>query len=167
MELYFLRHAIAEDRTGSRLISDKDRQLTSKGAKKMECVAKGMKNLELSFDLVLSSPYLRAKQTAEIVVKSFHLQKALEFSSHLIPEGNPKELIEELNVSYHKKKNILLVGHEPFLSSLISLLVSGKTDMSITLKKAGLCKLSVERLQYEHCATMEWLLTPRQIRCLG
>ncbi|MDB6124613.1 MAG: hypothetical protein JWQ71_3606 [Pedosphaera sp.] len=167
MELYFLRHAIAEDRTQSHLNGDKDRQLTPKGERKMERAAKGMKAMGLSFDLVLSSPYVRARQTAEIVVRTFHLRYALQFSSHLRPDGNPKELIEELNARHPKKKKILLVGHEPYLSSMISLLSSGDKGISITMKKAGLCKLSVDKLNYGRCATMEWLLTPRQLKCLG
>jgi phosphohistidine phosphatase len=166
MELYFLRHAIAEDRTAPQLKSDKDRALTSKGEKKMRRIAKGMKKLGLSFDLILSSPYLRAKQTAEIVAEEFKSQKALEFSSNLAPGGNPKALIEELNEKHGKRKRICLVGHEPYLSSMISVLVAGDAKVAITLKKAGLCKLSLDQLNYGRCATLEWLLAPKLLKCI-
>jgi phosphohistidine phosphatase len=60
----------------------------------------------------------------------------------------------------------MLVGHEPFLSQLISLLVSGDTESSVLLKKGGFCKLSTEHLKHGKCATLEWLLTPRQMELM-
>ncbi|EEF57124.1 SixA phosphatase family protein [Pedosphaera parvula] len=127
-------------------------------------VTKGMKALDLSFDLILSSPFVRARRTAEIVAESFHLPKKLEFSQNLVPDGNAKELIEEIKLQHGKSKKILLVGHEPYLSQLVSLLISGDSSIAITLKKAGLCKLSVDVLKYGQCATLEWLITPGQLR---
>lgn len=165
MEIYLLRHAIAEDRTTPQIKSDKDRCLTPKGEKKMRRIAKGMKELGLEFEIILSSPYLRAKQTAEIAAKELKLQKVLEFSSNLAPGGSPKTLIEEL-----KEKgaiNICLVGHEPYLSNMISLLTTGDTGREINLKKGGLCKLSLEELRVGRCATMEWLLAPKHLECIG
>jgi phosphohistidine phosphatase len=166
MDLYLLRHAIAEERSGSQPGGDSQRRLTNHGARKMHRVAKGMKALELEFDLILSSPYLRAKETAEIVAKVFDQDKVLQLAPALTPDGNPRDLIEDLIRDHPRRKHILVVGHEPYLSSLISLLLSGKTDMSITLKKGGLCRLTVEKLHYGRCATLEWLLTPGQMRSL-
>jgi phosphohistidine phosphatase len=164
MELFILRHAIAEDRTLHPVRNDSERPLTAKGEKRMWRLTEGMKVMDLSFDLILSSPFARAKRTAEIVAEAFRLRKALGFSQNLVPDGNPKELIEEIKVNHGKSKRILLVGHEPYLSRLISLLVSGDTSIAITLKKAGLCKLSIDVLQYGQCATLEWLVTPGILR---
>jgi phosphohistidine phosphatase SixA len=61
----------------------------------------------------------------------------------------------------------VLVGHEPFLSGLISVLLTGKPGMKIDFKKAALCKLSVEELRFGDCASLCWLLTPRQLGRLG
>jgi phosphohistidine phosphatase len=160
-----LRHAIAEDRTTPQIKSDKDRSLTAKGEKKMRRIAKGMKELGLEFELILSSPYLRAKQTAEIAAKELKLQNVLEFSSNLAPGGSPKTLIEELNEN--GAKSICLVGHEPYLSNMISFLTSGDAGLELALKKGGLCKLSLEELRVGRCATMEWLLSPKHLECLG
>jgi phosphohistidine phosphatase len=162
MDLYILRHGIAEEprATGG----DAARRLTPEGIKKTRQAAKGMLAMDLNFDLVLASPFLRAKETAEIVAKIFKLEKHLAFSKHLAPDGNPKELLDELKREFKKHESILLVGHEPFLSRLISLLISGDTAVPITLKKGGLCKLTTRSLHYGRCATLEWLLTPGQNR---
>jgi len=61
----------------------------------------------------------------------------------------------------------LLVGHEPYLSQLIALLSSGGTSATIDMKKGGLCKLETEGLEYGHCATLQWLLTPRQMELIA
>ena len=164
MDLYILRHAIAEDRAPA--LPDSQRHLTPDGARKMRRAAKGMKALDLKFDLILSSPYLRAKETAEIAAKVLDCEKAMHFSATLVSDGSPKELIEELRGKHGKKKHIMVVGHEPYLSTLISLLVSGHTDIAINLKKGGLCKLSINTLHYGRCATLEWLLTPAELRFL-
>jgi len=162
MDLYVLRHAIAGDR---KLFDgpDSERPLTNQGAKKMKLIAKEMKKLDLKFDVILSSPFLRAKQTAEIVAKEFHCESSLKFSSHLRVGGDPAALVHEINTGYRKFDRILLVGHEPYLSGFISMLVSGKKDLSITMKKGGLCKLSVDSLQYGRCAGLEWLMAPAQM----
>ena len=164
MELYILRHAIASDRSPTATGGDSQRPLTVDGIEKMRRAARGMRAMELEFDLILSSPFVRAKQTAEIVANLFELSGKLAYSPTLAADGNPKDLIEELKRKYGKRKNILLVGHEPYLSRLISLLISGSTSLPITLRKGGLCQLSVEGLKYGRCAALEWLLTSRQMR---
>jgi phosphohistidine phosphatase len=166
MDLYILRHAIAEERTGKTPGGDSQRRLTAEGAKKMRRIAIGLKAAEVSFDLILSSPFWRAKETAEIVAGIFKLQKKLQFSSELVPDGNPAQLINELKKNYRGKKSILLVGHEPHLSRLISLLISGDPGIPIQLKKGGLCKLSSDELRNGRCATLEWLLPPRLLKRL-
>lgn len=162
MELYILRHAIAGDRE-SFYGPDSERPLMKEGVRKMKRIAKELRKLDLKFDVILSSPFLRAKRTAEIMAEEFHHKDNLKFSSHLKVGGDPAALIHEINTGYKKFDRILLVGHEPYLSGLISMLVSGKTDTSITMKKGGICKLSVESLRYERCATLEWLMAPAQI----
>ena len=166
MDLYILRHAIAEERSPSLPGGDSQRRLTPEGARKMRRIAKGMKALDLEFDLILSSPYLRARETAEIVAKTFRCARKLDLTPALAPDGNPKELMTELLKERRGCKRVLLVGHEPYLSSLISLLLSGHTDISVTLKKGGLCCLTLGSLHYGRCAKLEWLLTPNQLRCL-
>jgi phosphohistidine phosphatase len=120
-----------------------------------------MLKLGLAFDSILTSPYVRARQTAEIVAKTFQAEKRLKISEHLACEGSPKKLIQELKTL--KAQDLLIVGHEPYLSGLISLLISGRSDLDINLKKAGLCRLSIDSLKYGRCARLDWLLTPNQL----
>ncbi|HUI31574.1 MAG TPA: phosphohistidine phosphatase SixA [Candidatus Acidoferrales bacterium] len=162
MDLYILRHAIAGD-SESFNGPDSERPLTKDGAKKMKHIAEELKKLKLRFDIILTSPFLRAKETAAIVAKEFHCENVLKFSSHLKVGGNPAALINEINTTYKKFDNIVLVGHEPYLSALISMLISGKKDLSITMKKGGICKLSTASLVYGRCATLEWLMAPAQV----
>ncbi len=162
MEIYVLRHGIAVNRGTPGYKKDSDRPLTPEGEEKLHQIAKAMLAMELKFDLILSSPYLRSKQTAQLVAAE--LDEEITLTDLLTPDGNPLELIRELNDE--KPQSVLLVGHEPYLSGLISVLVTGESKAAIELKKGGLCKLSADRVAYGQCATLNWLLTPRQMRLM-
>ncbi len=163
MNLYLLRHGLAVEPGTHNFVQDSERPLTPKGERKLGQIAEAMKALGLSFNLILSSPYLRARQTAEIIAEAYRARKRLQFTDALTPTGNLKELVGLLHAADPAPDCVLLVGHEPYLSKLISLLVSGDTDVQITLKKGGLCKLAIESLKHGRCASLEWLLTPKQM----
>jgi len=162
MEIYILRHGIAVNRGTPGYKKDSDRPLTPEGEEKLHQIAKAMLAMELKFDLILSSPYLRSKQTAQLVAAE--LDEEITLTDLLTPDGNPLELIRELNDE--KPQSVLLVGHEPYLSGLISVLVTGESKAAIELKKGGLCKLSADRVAFGQCATLNWLLTPKQMRLM-
>ena len=163
MNLYLLRHGIAVDPSVPDFAKDAERPLTAKGKRRLRQIAKAMSALKISCDVILSSPYVRAAETAEIVAQSLKRRKQLKFTAELTPGGNPKLLIQQLNELRPRPKNILLVGHEPYLSKLIALLTAGNTSMEIDLKKGSLCKLETEALRYGRCATLVCLLAPRQL----
>jgi phosphohistidine phosphatase len=165
MNLYILRHGLAVERGTPGYKKDSDRPLTPKGKRRMKKISEAMEAMELKFDLVLSSPFLRAKQTAKIVAETFGLQKRFAFSEALTPDGNPKVFVEQ--IVKLRLKNILLVGHEPHLSRFIALLTTGGTDATIELKKGGLCKLEMEAPLRDARATLAWLLTPRQMELMA
>ena len=167
MNLYILRHGIAVEPGTPGYEKDADRPLTSEGRRKLRQVAEAMEALELSYDLILSSPYLRARQTAEVIAEALKARKKVELSDSLTPGGSPRKLVELLNHLQPSPESVLLVGHEPYLSSLISLLVSGDAGFTVVMKKGGLCKLSVESLKAGRCAALEWLLTPKQMALMG
>jgi len=162
IELYILRHAIAADRDAWAGREDRNRPLTDEGIVKLREVVRGMRALGLSFGRILSSPFLRARQTAEIVAADMRFKGVVESSPHLAPGGEAGAMIDEINVS--RAGPVLLVGHEPGLSQLISMLLAGNTVTGITLKKASLCKLVAPTLRYARCASLEWLLAPAQSR---
>ena len=167
MNIYVLRHGLAVARGTPGIAKDSDRPLTPKGKRKLGLIAEAMKALGLSFDLILSSPYLRARQTAAIVAGALNVRKKLKYSDSLTPGGSSKKLIEHLNRLKPLPENVLLVGHEPYLTRLVSMLVSGETGFAVVMKKGGLCKLSTEPLEHRQCATLEWLLTPRQMALIA
>jgi phosphohistidine phosphatase len=166
MNLYIIRHAIAVDEGTSEYESDSQRPLTDKGRKKMRQIAKGLRNLGVEFDLILSSPYVRARETAEILADVFKMKKKLDFSDNLIPLGNPELLITEL-IEKYSVNSMAVVGHEPHLSTLVGLLVAENAKIDVTLKKGGVCYLSTDDLHHEHRATLEWLLTPGILMEIG
>ncbi len=160
--IYVLRHAIAAQRGDPAYPLDSDRPLTSKGVKRMRRIANGICSQGVKFDLILSSPYRRALETAFILAKQYRLGEAIQTSSLLTPEVNPSELITEIQSKYEACKNILLVGHEPQLSAFISTLTVGNMNGPLILKKGGLCKLQIGK-RGEAKATLSWLLTPKQL----
>ncbi len=159
MNLYIIRHAIAVDEGTPEYEDDSLRPLTDKGRKKMRQIAKGLRALGVDFELILSSPYDRSKETAEILADVFKVKADVAFSDNLVPMGDPDLLIAEMNEKYNAS-SMALVGHEPFLSALIGLLVSENANIDMTLKKGGVCRLSVDDLHHTRKATLEWLLTP-------
>ena len=165
MILYIIRHAIAEQAGHA---DDSQRALTDKGRKKLRKIAKGLKALEKPIDLILTSPYLRATQTAEIMAKALHLEAdRIVETDHLAPAGFPDKLIDMINETYGEVENIAIIGHEPYLSSLASMLIAGDPDLSLILKKGGICCLSIEKLEYARCANLNWLLSPAQLVEIG
>jgi phosphohistidine phosphatase len=163
MNLFILRHAPATDRNSRGYATqDARRPLTDKGTKRSRQIAKALKAMDVSFDAIFSSTYLRARQTAEIVAEELGCKDKLSLTRDLTPPRQPKALIEQV-AAMPAANDVLLVGHEPCLSQLIALLLTGNRDVRITLKKAGLCKLAIESLRYGKCAQLEWLLTPKQL----
>ncbi len=159
MNLYIVRHAIAVQRGTPGYDDDSQRPLTDTGRKKMKKIVKGLRQFDLELDIILSSPYVRARDTAKILAKGFDMTQEIAFSDNLIPPGNFENLVSEIHEKYDVN-NLALVGHEPMLSSLISWLTTGNTDMRLTLKKGGVAYLVADNLYQDGRAMLQWLLTP-------
>jgi phosphohistidine phosphatase len=159
MNLYIVRHAIAVDSGTPGYEDDSQRPLTDTGRKKMKRIVKGLCELGVELDAIVTSPYVRARDTAMILAKEFEMKDSVALSDNLIPPGNFENLINEIREK-HDVENLALVGHEPMLSSLISWLTTGNTAMKVTLKKGGVAFLSTDNLYEEGRATLQWLLTP-------
>ena len=164
MNLFFLRHGIAVDRDPQSFPDDSRRPLTLKGEDRIRLVCDAIQSLGLNFDHILSSPFLRARQTADLVASELEVRKVLGFRDELKPGGDFKAIIRQINLLRPAPENVLLVGHEPDLSHLISQLISGNEETFIDLKKGGFAKLEIpDRLRPARCATLNWLLTPKQM----
>jgi phosphohistidine phosphatase len=159
MDLYIVRHAIAVPRGTPGYEDDSQRPLTDKGRRKMEKIVKGLRQFGIELDIILSSPYVRARDTAKILADEFNSKDQIRFTDTLIPPGDFQGLIDEIQEKYDVE-SLALVGHEPMLGHLISWLTSGNQDLQINFKKGGVCYLSADNLYQDHRATLEWLLTP-------
>jgi phosphohistidine phosphatase len=167
MNLYFMRHGIATDRADTgRPADDRERQLTLKGIKRMNKAAKGLVALSLTFDRILTSPLERARQTAKIVAQTLQLEDRMEEIEQLSPDQSVQDLLAAL-AAYAGQKEILMVGHEPLLSSTVSFLLSGKSGAEIRLKKGGLCCLEVGGIPPRKSAVLHWALTPKHLRLMA
>ena len=167
MKLSLLRHGIAADRGSTEYESDSERPLTPKGERRMRRIAKGLQASGLATDLILSSPYVRARQSAEIVAQVLSTPEEVVFAETLTPEGNPRQLIAMLRTDHHERQDVLLVGHEPYLSRLISTLLTGGPNLTVEMKRGGLCSLSIETMRFGRCASLVCLLSPSQLRRLA
>ena len=159
MELYFLRHGIAAD-VGPEGSGDAGRPLPAEGIKKMKEEARGLRRLDVRPDVLLSSPLVRARQTAEIV------RHALGLDSRLVDALAPGcgvAQLRDLLGEYRSAERIMIVGHEPDFSDLISALTGGSRIM---LKKGGLARVDLETVS-DGAGTLVWLLPPLALRRAG
>jgi phosphohistidine phosphatase len=158
MKLYILRHGEAAEH-GDPHYTEDERPLTEKGIQRTRQLAHALRLWNISFDVILTSPLVRARQTAEIIARGLRLEKQLELTGHLTPAGSMKELVDQIKAA--RPKSALLVGHEPYLSGFVSLLCIGAPNLPLKLKKGALCRLQVETLTCGRCAILDWLLQPR------
>jgi phosphohistidine phosphatase len=145
MELYFIRHGIAEDRSED--LPDGDRRLTAKGIDKTHRIAQRLQHIGIEFDLILSSPLTRAQQTAQLLLER-GLSPHLETFSPLAPATDIAAGLEQLITEYGQRSNrcLALVGHQPDLSHWAEYLVFGTPQDKIVLKKAGIIGVSLPAL---------------------
>ncbi|MEA5618514.1 phosphohistidine phosphatase SixA [Cronbergia sp. UHCC 0137] len=163
MELYLIRHGIAEEHQPG--LKDQERQLTKEGRQKTEKVAQKLIKLELNFDLILTSPLSRARQTAEILIAA-KLSSQLEESSHLAPDGNIENWLKDWYYpqNYPAKTQLALVGHEPCLSSWAEILLWGEVKERLVLKKAGMIGIKLpETGSPLGRSQMFWLTSPKYL----
>ena len=165
MMLYVLRHGIAEE-VGPEG-TDGSRRLTPAGRRKLRAAAAGMRALGLGFDAILSSPLVRAAETAAIVAEAFGGEPVPRELAALEPGVPPPETVRALR-AFVRYERVAIVGHEPGLSGVVALLLTGAPDgLRLALKKGGLVALDVSDPGRGGGATLRYMLTPRQLRRLG
>ena len=133
MEIWLLRHAMAEETSESG--RDADRRLTPDGEKRARAVAAALASLEPAIALVLTSPYRRARQTADPAARELGLERRLRETRALEPGRDPQEVLEEIREE--EVSGVLLVGHEPHLGALLGRLVAGRPALTLPLTKAA------------------------------
>ena len=158
-----MRHGDAGNRL-SDPIKDTKRQLTVSGKKEVIEIAKSLKKLGVKFNLIYSSPLARAFQTAKIIAEENKFTKQIEQSEELKPNGSKDFLYNKLS-KLNIDSVILIVGHEPYLSSMINDIISNnKNSINIILKKAGLSRIKITSTVPTLKGELRWLLTPRILK---
>ena len=163
-ELYLIRHGIAAER-GENYPDDTKRPLTTRGIQRLRQEGKALVALDVAFDVILSSPLVRARQTAEALAASFRDSPPIVNTSALAPGGIHNGIIEELAKQSHRRKRIALVGHEPGIGELAARLLG--TRKSPDFRKGAVCRIDVTALPPTGPGQLRWFVTPRILRKIG
>lgn len=165
MQLYIVRHGIAIDRDDPKCPPDPQRFLTEEGIEKTVRIAKGLAALGATADLFVSSPYVRAMQTAEIFAHALDYPKQkIRTSDLLLPGGDPVAFFKELAKSKDASP-VFCFGHAPHLDELIAAATGAKQSFT-SLKKAGVALLELSRVSPPH-GELTWLATPKLLKRAG
>ena len=165
MDCVLLRHGIAVERDEWEG-KDADRPLTERGAKRVAQVAAGLNWLDVQPTHVLSSPLIRAIETAKIAHRSLRVRSAVQIVDELLPDAPPDRLLSILH-DLPPESCVLCVGHEPQLGMAASVLLSGRASASFPLKKAGACLIELAIRAKPGRGVLRWWLTPSQLWAIG
>lgn len=167
LELYLVRHAVAALR-GPDYPDDAERPLTPEGVDRWRRSAAGLREIGVAVDVVLTSPLVRAQETAEILAATLKPKPRLTVAEALAPGRKPAEalaLIAKYAAAPRGASRLALVGHEPDLGELAARLLGAKGV--IEFKKGAVCRLDVDRAMPAGPATLRWFLPPRVLRGLA
>ena len=165
-ELYIMRHGIAMMRTATTVMEDAKRPLTPDGKQKMRDIAAGLVRAGMEVDWIVSSPLVRAVETAEIVGDALSSKPPLDFCDALRPGGEPEGLITFLAKRANRRR-VLVVGHEPDLGDLAARLIGAGRNANMPFKKGGCCLISFSAFPPKAPGRLVWWLTPRVMRKLA
>jgi phosphohistidine phosphatase len=160
-ELYLVRHAIAAER-GPNYPDDRERPLTTEGIARFKQVVDGLKDFDITLDLVLTSPLVRARHTAELLVAGIGGKPRLDTLDALAPGGRMTQVLEAITKSAKRSSHIALVGHQPDLGELASRLLRARG--TIEFKKGAVACLELDGAMPNGPGTLRWLLPPRALR---
>jgi phosphohistidine phosphatase len=161
-ELYLIRHGVAEER-GDAWPDDTKRPLSDDGVARMRKSARGLARLDVSIDVILTSPLVRARQTSDIVASAFDPRPSIVTIESLAPEGTFAALVGDLE-KQARKTRIAIVGHEPGIGEIAARLVGSRH--SIEFKKGAVCRIDVDEVPPAGPGDLRWMLTPRILRAI-
>ncbi len=167
MRLYLVRHAIAVPPGTAGFTRDAQRPLTREGHTQARHVARGLRQLAIRPDLIVTSPYLRAVQTAEHLARVLGPRIPIQAMVALRAEAKPHEAslaLKPLGVHEH----VFCVGHEPHLSAWLAELVAGHRGLHCLVKKGGVACVELEQVPPPPgSGLLRWLMTPKQLSMMG
>ena len=158
MDIYIIRHADASPLGANGIQCDEDRPLSERGWKEAALLGKGLKKRGISLDLIVTSPLVRAAQTAEKLRTIYEMsEQQIETRDELAPGGRPKKLARYLNGL--SANTVALVGHQPDLSIYAGWLI-GEKEVGIDFAKAGVALVRAEGSAAKGSCVLMWLVTP-------
>jgi phosphohistidine phosphatase len=164
LELYFVRHAIAEDR-GPKFPDDRLRPLTPGGARRFRAAVRGLTAIGFGVDIVLTSPLERARATALLLASGLMPKPPIVELPALVPGGRAAAVVEAVATHGKRHRRMALVGHEPDLGELTARFLGARGH--IEFKKGAVCAIDVPGTTPGGPGTLRWLLPPRVLRRLG
>lgn len=165
IRLYLMRHATALPH-GTPSFREEDRPLTEEGRQEARAAAEGLKRLKIRPDAAFTSPYLRARQTAEEVLPLLCPGVLLKEIPSLRSEANPRETSQALKGL--NGKHLIFFGHEPHLSRWAAELVDPDAQAQLLMKKAGVACVETRQLPPSvGGGILRWLATPKQLALIG
>ena len=164
MKLYLLRHGEALDREDAAKtgVEDSQRPLILKGKERTKKIMKFTRDFNGRVELIVSSPFLRSQQTAAVAMQILKFDNYLE-STELVPEAPPTAFVQWLLREAQQVTSVFVVGHEPQLSAFASLILAGRQQSFIELKKSGLICIDVESFDslVPENTSLRWILDPK------
>ena len=161
-ELYLIRHGVAEER-GDAWPDDSKRPLTEDGIERMRGAARGLSRLGVTLDVVLTSPFVRTRQTAELVASAFAERPPVVAVESLTPNGSFQGLLNDLE-KQAKRACIALVGHEPDLGEIAARL--GGMRQALEFKKGAMCRIDVKTIPPAGAGSVRWFMTAKMLGAL-
>ena len=160
-ELYLIRHGVAEER-GDAWPDDAKRPLTQDGTDRMRKAARGLVRIGVKFDAVLTSPFVRTRQTAEIVATAFDERPPIVAIESLAPGGSIQSVLSDLE-RQARRSRVAIVGHEPGIGELAARLAGARYP--IEFKKGAVCRVDVKTFPAGP-GKMRWFMTSKILRAL-
>lgn len=164
IELYLVRHAIAAER-GPKYPDDRLRPLTPDGSKRFAESVPGLVEMDVVIDVVLTSPLVRARETAMMLAAGLKPKPAIVELEALAPGGRHQALLEAIKTHARRHRRLALVGHEPDLGEFAARLLAARGN--VEFKKGAICLIEVDGATPGGPGTLRWMLTPRALRALA
>jgi phosphohistidine phosphatase len=164
MKLYLVRHATATEGLGGNIRRDADRPLVPEGRQEAERVAKLLKSMGVRADALISSPYVRARQTAEIFAEVLGGKANLQLSDLLAPGGSFSALCKEIS-ELKRAEEVFLFGHMPDMTRLAQAFLFCDRLM-MPFKKSAVCRIDLFDLPPSQPGTLKWMITPKIAQAL-
>lgn len=165
-KLYLVRHATATEGIGGAIRSDADRPLIDEGKKEAQAVANALYRMGVKSDAFLTSPLVRARQTAEIFAEIFGQKGDVHLCEALAPHNSRSELWKDIR-RLKRAQEVFLFGHQPDMGLLAGALLDGRDLLEIPFKKAAVARIDVYDLPPTSPGTLKWFITPKLVKAMS